>query len=1290
MSLGLRIAGLATAVLVALVLAGAPVPVSAATYLAATITGSAATDSVTVADLATGDTYPGAVYDSGSGAWDLATIPLNDSYFAEVTAPGGEVGLTSAFVHNGSRSGTANTYLDYTASVAMPPHVASAATWNVGLVTTTTATVTTTVLSVYGPLPDAAVEISSTAAGVTLSAPSGGFDLNGTVYAGADSAGEVRFGIADSTPGAAVPITLTSGGVLVATTTVQLVGTGGAVNWPECTASVPTDCWTDLLVDGGPPPAGLTPTVVASGSGDATSVSVLFANSEPPVGSGANTEELFGSGAGQIAPGANISLTLVTGTFLPTALTGTGQDFAWGVRSASGGYQVTATATPTAFSQRAAGCAVDSTTCTAADHDFNGFLAFDLLGMAGTGAPSGYPASPSWSTVLTAMQGVSMTGNAQSQAPPSIDPSTQALQFVVAAPHTTAAGTANTAEFSAFVPDPLVQAYWGLTPSQTTTGSFLGTSDAEGTVSPLPALTVRRITENMGSGTVSGYLVSAGGLSYSTDTIELWPIPAPTLTTAQVKGGSEVDLAWNADTGATGYDVYEAAAAGGPFSIANTSPVNGTGYAVTGLTPTTTYWFEVRAVTASGDTAPSNIMSATTTPADPPAQPTGLTAAPNSSTSVALTWDTDPSATGYNVYAATSAPGPYAKLDASPVPATTYTASSLTSSTTYYFYVTGVNSSGESGASNTVSATTPLLSTMSAPTGLVATPVSGSEVDLSWSTDPGATSYNVYASTMAGGPFRKLNSSAITGTSYAATGLLSNETYYFYATAVASQAETAPSTTVSAMTSPANIAAPAKLTATPVGSSEIDLAWAKVDGVTGYDVYESLAPTAGFVRIGGGPVTGTSYAATALTPATTYYFYVKAEDGGIEGVPSKTVNAATAALTASEPTYTLDGPTAQAMLAQAPLGPNISVPVTVNAGGAGSLAIAPDADSALLSAQKGLTAVFGSTSVTIPAADLDPSQLQQANPSLGSANLVGAQLVFSVTPSGTPSDGSSLGGESLTAAGQAYDVTAALSTPGGTTDEVTSLPAPLQVHLAYDASTITNPALVGVYRLDGSTSPVYSASGLASATSVPATISSLGKYAPMQATADFVDTHGSWAQSAIEVAAAHHLVNGVSATQFDPNAQVTRAEFTAMLARALGLAPAGSDTISSLPFTDVSPTAWYAGTVAAALQDGLVTGVDATQFAPNRPVTREQMAVLVARMLALQGSSSTVSDPGQIAGLLAPFADAGSIDNWAAPAVATMIQDGIMNGRTVDRFDPQATATRAEAAVLLVRALGMS
>lgn len=189
--------------------------------------------------------------------------------------------------------------------------------------------------------------------------------------------------------------------------------------------------------------------------------------------------------------------------------------------------------------------------------------------------------------------------------------------------------------------------------------------------------------------------------------------------------------------------------------------------------------------------------------------------------------------------------------------------------------------------------------------------------------------------------------------------------------------------------------------------------------------------------------------------------------------------------------------------------------------------------------------------------------------------------------------------------------------------------------------------------------------------------------APPEVRSAFSDIAGHWAQAEIEYMAAKGYVAGVGENQFAPENKITRAEFAAILARMAGLA----DNISAAErFSDVPAGAWYRGAVGAATTAGLVYGTSENSFAPDELITREQMAAMLVRYMAKKGSAATIS-AADAAELLAGFSDAGEISGWASLPVAQAVRDGLMVGRESGRFVPLSSATRAEATVVLYRAL---
>lgn len=166
------------------------------------------------------------------------------------------------------------------------------------------------------------------------------------------------------------------------------------------------------------------------------------------------------------------------------------------------------------------------------------------------------------------------------------------------------------------------------------------------------------------------------------------------------------------------------------------------------------------------------------------------------------------------------------------------------------------------------------------------------------------------------------------------------------------------------------------------------------------------------------------------------------------------------------------------------------------------------------------------------------------------------------------------------------------------------------------------------------------------------------------------DIDGHWAGNSVRYVYDNSLMNGYADGTFGPDNKITRAEFTTVMARYLGLesAPDKADH-----FSDVKEH-WAKGYIGALVEKGIVNGVSDELFAPDSTVTREQIAVILSRTLALEPVIPTEK-----------YADDAQISSWAYDGVYSIFTAGIMKGDTSGNFSPLAGATRAEVATILYR-----
>lgn len=267
-----------------------------------------------------------------------------------------------------------------------------------------------------------------------------------------------------------------------------------------------------------------------------------------------------------------------------------------------------------------------------------------------------------------------------------------------------------------------------------------------------------------------------------------------------------------------------------------------------------------------------------------------------------------------------------------------------------------------------------------------------------------------------------------------------------------------------------------------------------------------------------------------------------------------------------------------------------------------------------------------------------------------------------------------------------------------------AFPAPVAVSFPFEVGKTEHPELLGVFVWNPLTEAWSYAGGKADAAgqTITASLPHFSTYAVLEYTGAFADLGSAhWAFAAVREAAAHQWLNGVGGNRFEPARAIGRAEFVSLLVRALGLSPE-TDGKGASAFKDIPAAAWYRDAAAAAFDHALITGRGAEAFAPNAPISRQEIAALLTRANRLlsgraaesadasnpassvdsSGSDVTATSADQAGS--ASFADESRIAAWALDDVRAAAAAGWMQGVGGGRFAPQQPTTRAEAAQAIV------
>ena len=254
---------------------------------------------------------------------------------------------------------------------------------------------------------------------------------------------------------------------------------------------------------------------------------------------------------------------------------------------------------------------------------------------------------------------------------------------------------------------------------------------------------------------------------------------APSSPTASAASQTRIDISWADAAGETAYLVQRSTIAGSGFVTIVTLAADTTAYADTGLDGATTYYYRILAANTGGVSTAATASA--TTLASPPAAPSALQASAYDFANVDLAWtDNAANETGFKIERSTTSGSGFVQIATAGANVTSYRDTGRSPLTTYYYRVRASNSGGDSAYTGEASLTTPSDQIPAAPTELVATSISSSQINIAWADNSAVeTAYLVERSLAAGSGYSQIASLAANATGYSETGLNAATTYYY-------------------------------------------------------------------------------------------------------------------------------------------------------------------------------------------------------------------------------------------------------------------------------------------------------------------------------------------------------------------------------------------------------------------------------------------------------------------------------------------------------------------------------
>lgn len=458
----------------------------------------------------------------------------------------------------------------------------------------------------------------------------------------------------------------------------------------------------------------------------------------------------------------------------------------------------------------------------------------------------------------------------------------------------------------------------------------------------------------------------------------------------------------------------------------------------------------------------------------------------------------------------------------------------------------------------------------------------------------------------------------------------------------------------------------ASVTVSDRTTNSVKLQWSGLSdavAATGYKIYKDgqLLTT----------VTGNSYTVTNLQANASFVFKVEASaDSAIWTSDGPSVTAST-----------LQGSSTTVIVPPQPPASVQTIPSSSLSGGQGNRAeisvaggateVRLPADASKLLGSKSLVLNYNNVKVEVPAEVL--AQLAAQTGTTAGDGYIAITATPHAASEQLVAQAAQETGATVTPSGTVYDFGLTFVSADGKTTKLSSFDAPIT--LRFTPGEGFDPDRGGVYYIadDGKLEYI---GGTWENGVLTAQAKHFSAYAVLQVSRAFTDVPAfHWASQAIASLASKLIVSGTGDDRYEPERAVTRAEFATMLSRSLRL-PAVATTA---PFKDVSATSSHAEAIHAAYAAGIVQGTaNDAMFAPDRTITRQEMAVMLARAYRYLHPEAAITNDNALT-----FADKEAIASWAQSAVEQSASLALLKGRTGNLFAPLETLTRAEAAQVI-------